>query len=70
MLGLDPPARLKPMVIKFDESKFPDNIQPHKYGAEKRDFLKDTIPRMLEARILERSSSRFGCCPFTPFKKR
>ena len=26
MLGLDPPARMEPMVIKFDEEKFPNNI--------------------------------------------
>jgi hypothetical protein len=28
MLGSDPPARREPMVIKFDEEKFPKNIQP------------------------------------------
>ena len=68
MLGLDSPARMEPMVIKFNEGKFPNNIQPRKYGPEQRDFLKETIPRMLDAGILERSNSRFGCCPFTPFK--
>ena len=68
MLGLDPPARMKPMVIKFDEAKFPNNIQPRKYGPEQRDFLKETICRMLDGGILKRSNSHFGCCPFTPFK--
>ena len=28
MLGLDPPARMEPMVIKFDEEKFPKIFSP------------------------------------------
>ena len=65
MLGLDPPARMEPMVIKFDEEKFPKNIQPRKYGPEQKQFLQEAIPRMIDAGILQKSSSRFGCCPFT-----
>ena len=33
MLGLDPPARMEPMVIKFDGEKFQKNTQPRKYAA-------------------------------------
>jgi hypothetical protein len=56
------------MVIKFDEAKFPTNIQPRKYGPKQKAFLREAISRMLDAGILERSNSRFGCCPFTPYK--
>ena len=68
MLGLDPPAGMEPMVITFDEEKFPKNIQPRKYGPEQKHFLQEAIPRMIDAGILQKSSSRFGCCPFTPYK--
>ena len=68
MLGRDPPARMEPMVIQFNEKKFPTNIQPRKYGPEQKKFLRERIPIMLEAKILQLSHSRFGCCPFTPYK--
>jgi len=35
------------MVIKSDEGKFPNNIQPRKYGPEQRDFLKEIFPACL-----------------------
>jgi hypothetical protein len=34
MLGKNPPARMEPMVIQFNEENFPRNIQPRKYGPE------------------------------------
>jgi hypothetical protein len=68
MLGKDPPARMEPMVIQFAEEKFPRNIQPRKYGPEQKIFLREQIPIMLKAKILQLSHSRFGCCPFIPYK--
>jgi len=68
MLGRDPPARMEPMVIQFAEDKFPRNIQPRKYGPEQKKFLRERIPIMLKAKILQLSHSRFGCCPFIPYK--
>ena len=43
-------------------------FSPTSTALNRVDFLKETIPRILDAGILKRSNSRFGCCPFTPFK--
>ena len=68
MLRKDPPARMEPMVIQFKEANFPTNIQPRKYGPEQKKFLRERIPIMIKAKILQLSHSRFGCCPFIPYK--
>ena len=40
MLGLDPPARMEPMVIKFDEEKFPKIYNHGNMGQNRNSFYK------------------------------